>query len=103
MLSRKTASHLFDHILDGFKSSDQGIKLLKEEGIIQDAEFTELLEKNSARLIDRIYEFKVMHKLVSIFFAGVFTVMQIQGDDLDMRRTSRTRGGRRRNDKELAL
>ena len=54
MLSGKDKNLLFDHLLDGFEASNQGIKNLKESGLIKEAEYTELLEKNAQRLIDRI-------------------------------------------------
>jgi len=39
------------------KQSNAGIKNLKEAGLLEDEEYTELLEKNAQRLIDRINDF----------------------------------------------
>lgn len=91
MLSKKNSTYLFDHVLDGFRSSHEGIENLKEKGLIQEDEYTELHRKNAVRLIDRIKEFKFHTKLISVFFAFLFGWMQVQGEDLDMRRSSRVR------------
>jgi hypothetical protein len=91
ILTKRKIEYLFDHILDGFKSSHQGAQYIRRDGIINDQEYKEILEKNSERLIQRIHEFKITHKLLSIGFAIMFTWMQVSGDDIDMRRSSRTR------------
>lgn len=91
MLSRARASYLFDHILDGFTSSHRGIEQLKEKGLINDQQYTELLEKNTRRLIERIAEFKILQRVVSLFFACLFTWMQVAGHDMEMRRARRVR------------
>lgn len=91
MLSRKNASYLFDHVLDGFHTTNQGLQQLKEKGMITTDEYTVLLEKNSSRLIERIREFKVLNKLICVFFAALFTWMQICNDELDMRRPGSVR------------
>lgn len=110
MLSKKNSSYLFDHVLDGFRSSYEGIEQLKQQHLISEDEYVDLLKKNSSRLIDRIKEFKVHMKLVSLFFAVQFAMLQVNGDDLDMRRTSRTRTsssrsarGSRRNDSKFKI
>jgi hypothetical protein len=90
MMSKEAMDTLFFHILDGFKVSHEGIHQLFDKGIINHSERTELLEKNSERLITRIHEFKLGHKLLCIFFAFLFGYMQIIGSDLEMRRTGRT-------------
>lgn len=95
MLSKQKASHLFDHVIDGFEKSYQGIENAAQLQLFNQEEELELLRKNSERLIERIKEWKTLNKLVSLFFAGVFSLMQIAGADLDMRRTSRVRTGRR--------
>jgi hypothetical protein len=96
MLSGKNASYLFDHVLDGFKSSFEGIKKLKAEKLITDDEYIELLTKNSTRLVERVREFKFVNKMMCIFYALAFLLLQVNGDDLDMRRTSaRVRTGTR--------
>ena len=102
MFSDNTVRLLFDHILDGFKSSNDGIRKLKERNLVDDDEYTVLLEKNAQRLIDRINEFKVMQKLVSIFFACMFLWLQVNDQDLEMRRAKRMRV-RRRNETENVI
>jgi hypothetical protein len=89
MYSQEKNEYLHYHIIDGVISSHQGIKNLKEEGIIDEHEYTTLLEKNVERLIDRIREFRIQEKMVCIFFALLFGYMQIAGDDIDMNRTGR--------------
>lgn len=91
LLTKSRIEFLFDHILDGFKSSHEGAKYVREEGIINDVEYHEILEKNAERLVQRIHEFKIEHKLLSVFFALMFAWMQVSGDDLQIRRPSRTR------------
>lgn len=102
ILNRKPIDYLFDHILDGFKASTEGLKFVRNEVKMSDAEYIEWLEKNADRLIERIHEFKVTHKIMSIGFAFLFTWMQVSGDELEMRRPVRngraTRSTRRRND-----
>jgi hypothetical protein len=101
MMSKQAMDLLFDHILDGFKSSHKGIVDLFDMGIISAHEKTDLLLKNSERLIQRIAEFKAMEKLLAIFFACLFGYMQITGEDLEMRRARRgSRSGRRKSNRE---
>jgi hypothetical protein len=102
MLSKEKASYLFDHVLDGFKSSHEGIERLKQSGLIDEQEYTELLQKNSDRLIDRIREFKVGSKLLSVSFAAMFLWLAITDQDIQMRRARRMRS-RRRNETENVL
>jgi hypothetical protein len=102
MMSKEAMDLLFDHILDGFRSSYEGINNLVNQGLNQ--EKLELIKKNSERLIQRVTEFKVGQKLLCIFFALLFGWMQINGDDLEMRRPSRAgraRTGRRKSESEL--
>ena len=102
MYSQKSNALLHDHIIDGFHTTHEGLHRLKEQGLVSEAEYTELLEKNVSRLLARIKEFRVAEKLTCIFFAFVFLFMQVKGEDLDMRRSARartsrstSRGGRR--------
>jgi hypothetical protein len=94
MMSKAAMDQLFFHILDGFKSSHEGIHQLFDKGIINAQEKTELLQKNCERLISRVNEFKVGQKLLCIFFAALFGWMQITSDDQEMVRTGRTRASR---------
>lgn len=103
MLSRNSATYLFDHILDGFKTTHAGIESLQQMGLVDHAECMALHKKNSERLIERIKEFKVMQKIMCVFFAALFTWMQIGNEDLEMRRAKRHRSSRRRNEKELII
>jgi len=108
MMSKRSMDYLFDHILDGFKTSHEGILNLQRQQIVSDDEIAELVKKNSDRLIDRIREFRLHEKIFGIFFACLFTYMQVTGEDLDMRRTGRARtsnsrgakSGRRRSENE---
>lgn len=93
-MSKQSLEYLFHHILDGFKTSHEGIAQLQQQRLVSDEEIHELIKKNSERLIDRIREFRLTEKLLSIFFAILFGYMQVNGDDLEMRRPARARTGR---------
>jgi hypothetical protein len=97
MYSAEANSMLHHHIIDGFETSHKGIQILKKEGLIREEEYTMLLEKNIERLIDRVKEFRMVERLVCIFFALLFGYLQIVADDMDMvrrGRSSRTRTAR---------
>lgn len=89
MMSKAAMDHLFFHILDGFKTTNQGIQDLYAMGTISTAELADLLKKNSDRLVARIQEFKALEKLMCIFFAAMFSYMQIGCEDIEMRRVRR--------------
>lgn len=103
MMSKRSMDMLFDHILDGFKSSHQGINNLYEMGIINALQMAELLQANSERLIKRIQEFKAMEKMMCILFAVLFGYFQINCEDLDMRRARSRVRSRRRKDWEMVI
>jgi hypothetical protein len=103
MLSKKNSSYLFDHVLDGFKSSHHGIEKLKTQGLINEDEYADLLRKNSDRLIERVQEFKLFSRLTCVFFAALFFYLQVTGDDIEARRARRTARGRRRHETEKPL
>lgn len=104
MYSAPSNSQLHDHIIDGFHTTHEGLRKLKEEKLIKEEEYTSLLEQNINRLVNRIHEFRIREGLVQaskrltcIFFALLFAFMQINSDDSEMCRTgrsSRTRTGR---------
>lgn len=95
MMSKQAMSHLFDHVLDGHAKSFEGIQNLKELHLIDDQEYVDLLTKNTQRLIDRIKEFKIVHRIVSIGFAVLFGYLQMSCNDLEMRRGRGVRMRRR--------
>lgn len=66
MYSAQSNSMLHDHILDGFASSHQGLKKLKQDNLIKEDEYMQLLEKNVERLLERVREFRLMERLVCI-------------------------------------
>jgi hypothetical protein len=101
MMSKKAMDHLFDHILDGHASSHQGIVNLEKQGLVPEEQIRDLLKQNNERLIDRIKEFKLVYKLVCIFFALMFGYMQVSGDDIERARRSRKGRGRRKNEYEM--
>lgn len=102
MLSKRKVELLFHHILDGFKSSAEGLLFLKRDKLIDEKEYIDLLEKNAHRLIERIEEFKISNQILAIGFAVLFTWMQVNDMGLDMRRTRRSRL-RRRNEIENVI
>jgi len=100
MYSSKSNSMLHDHILDGTFASYEGLQVAK--GKFSKQEYTELLERIILRLRDRVVDFRVKEgmaeiakRALSILFAVLFTYMQINGDDLEMRRSTRTRSSAR--------
>ncbi len=99
LINKKGIEKLFDHIIDGFAASRVGIINLYNHKLISINELVDLLHQNEERLLARIKEFKITNKLVSVFFAALFTWLQVGGEDLDMRRSSRARG-RRKNQTE---
>lgn len=103
MFSKAKVDYLFHHLLDGFKTTQQGLERIRDEKIITKEEYNELVEKNAKRLIERVNEFKIHNRLISLFFAGLFIWLQVSGEDLDMRRARRTRSGRRRNETEQKI
>lgn len=117
MYSEESNSLLHDHILDGAFTTHEGLQRLKDDNLISNEEYTQLLEANFKRLLHRIREFRVREgmmqasrRLTAIGFALLFTWMQVSGDDVEARRPSRSgratrtarasRNGRRRNDSE---
>lgn len=109
-LSKKKTEYLFYHILDGFKGSHEGIEQLHHKQLITDEEYAAMLVKNSKRLIERIRDFKLMFleaakRTTCVIFALVFAYMQINSEELDIRRPSRpsrsTRSARRGRRNEM--
>lgn len=91
MMSKRSMDYLFDHILDGFKTSHEGILNLQKQGLVPDEDIADLVRQNSERLIDRIKEFKLHEKIFGLFFATLFFYNQITCEDMDMRRSRRMR------------
>lgn len=91
MMSKRSMDYLFDHILNGFKTSHEGILNLQKQGLVPDDDIADLVKQNSERLIDRIQEFKLHEKIFGLFFATLFFYNQITCEDLDMRRSRRMR------------
>lgn len=89
MYSARSNSMLHDHILDGFETTNRGLERLRQDKLVTPEEYTKLLEANIRRLITRVKEFRIAEKLTCILFAVFFTWAQVNGDDMDMRRTSR--------------
>ena len=112
-ISAKSNSLLHDHIIDGTTGSYHGAKNGHLLGHFSKEEYVAILEKIIERLEQRVHDFRIKEGLIeiykrtlSIFFACLFAWLQINGDDLDMRRSSRStrtarqirsqRNGRRR-------
>ena len=100
ILNRKPIDYLFHHIFAGFASSYAGLRGIFKDEVIDKDEYIDLLEKNCERLIERIKEFEVAQKLTCLFFAALFTYLQVNSEELDRRGRGR-RAGRRRNDTEM--
>lgn len=93
---------LMYHLVDGFQVTRLGLKQTLKDGAITLDEYHDLVERNQDRLLDRIKEFRIVNRLLSLVFACLFSYMQINGDDLEMRKAGRTRG-RRRNESEQTI
>jgi hypothetical protein len=102
ILNPKKIDYLMYHLVDGFEVTRRGLKQTLMQGAITLDEYHDLVERNQDRLIARIKDFRIANKLLSILFACIFSYMQVNGDDLDMRRSSRARG-RRRNESNQIL
>jgi hypothetical protein len=102
ILNPKKIDYLMYHLVDGFEVTRRGLKQTLMQGAITLDEYHALVELNQDRLIARIKDFRIVNKLLSLVFAFLFSYMQINGDDMDVRRPQRTRG-RRRNDAEQIL
>lgn len=100
LLSSSATDYLFNHILAGYASSHEGLVNLKDKKLVTDKELVELLTKNAERLIRRIIDFKIIERLMCIFFASLFGYMQLNCEDLEMRR-SRNGRSRRRQETEV--
>lgn len=99
MMSKRQMNYLFDHILDGFRSSHEGIVNLQRQGLATEEDVAVLVKKNSERLIERIAEFRLHEKIFGLLFACLFYWLQVSNQDLEMRRAKRLRL-RRRNETE---
>lgn len=89
MLSKQAMDQLH-HIHTGFESSLGSIEQAYQQQLIDEKELTELLKKNSKRLIDRLKDFKLAYRLTCFFFAALFVHLQVSGEDMDLRRPGRT-------------
>ena len=96
-MDRTSIEYLFYHILDGFKSSHEGLKFLRQDGILNEQEYNEQMVKNADRLVERIEQFKVGTKILSLIFVALFTWLQISPDH-NMDNLRRGRRSRRRNE-----
>jgi hypothetical protein len=95
ILNRKPIDYLFDHVIDGFALTRKGLRQALDDKVITLEEYWQLVEANQDRVLDRIKQFKIVNKLLSLLFACIFSYLQVNGDQLDMRRS-----GRRRNENE---
>ena len=66
MFSSKAIEHLFFHILDGFKTSHEGIIRLQEQELVSDKEISDLILKNAERLIIRVQEFRITENILDM-------------------------------------
>lgn len=102
-LSRQKIDYLFFHLLDGFKTTHEGLTNIKNTGAITQAEYFDLVVKNTERLMCRVDEFKTVNKLLCFFFAGFFVWLQVAGNGPDLRRARRVRIDRRRYEAEIII
>lgn len=98
IISRKKVEHLLYHVVDGFACSQKGIIKLYNDGIITAKEYNDLMAKNLTRLQERIHEFRVVEKMLSLLFACLFTFMAFTSNDGDLYRRGRSGRRARRRD-----
>lgn len=93
MLSKQEMDYAQYHLHDGLEKTVEGLNQLLKLQRISLAEHDELMQKAITRHLTlwRAFTSKLMTKSLSVLFAGLFLMMQISGDDLQMRRSSRTR------------
>jgi hypothetical protein len=115
MLSKQEADYVDHHLVDGFDARVKGIIQLQENKLISLEESHELIVRASIEHVTlwRNFKMKLVAKTLCVFFALLFGYMQINGDDLDMRRSGRTRtsssrsvrgrNGRRKGDASLSI
>jgi hypothetical protein len=91
MYSAKSNTRLHK-MIDEFFTSNEGIDGLRARAVVKDEEYIKLVQRNIAFFYSRIKEFRLAEKMLSIFFAFLFTWMQVNGDDVeDLRKPTRSR------------
>lgn len=101
IISRQKVRHMQHHIVDGYISSQQGINALYKRKLIDLKEYMQLMDLNLARFTERLHEWRVTEKMLSIFFAALFSFMAFTANDGDLYRRGRTARKGRRKDTEL--
>ncbi len=97
MLSKKEIEYANYHLHDGLETTLAGLNQLLEAQLITLQEHDELMQKAINRHLKlwRAFTNTLVQKTVCIFFAALFVVMQVNGDDVQMRKPTR---GRRRSE-----
>ena len=99
MYSEKAQAYLHKTLLDAFFTNHKGIQTLRKENVVQDdREYIELLEKNAEWLFQKVKEFRIAERIVCLAFVFIFGYLQVNGDDVERGRRSRSRSGRRKTE-----
>jgi hypothetical protein len=101
ILNRSQIDYLFDHILGRFETSKKHIENALSTKLISKAEADSMQAINADTLIKRIKDFRIANRLLSVAFATLFSYMQICGDDVEVRKPSRTRTRRRSETEQI--
>jgi hypothetical protein len=104
MLSKQEVDYVDYHLIDGLDARIKGIVQLQDSNLITLEESHELIVRASMEHVTlwRTFKMKLMAKALCVLFAAMFGYLQISGEDLDMRRSSR-KGGRRRSENENVI
>ena len=78
------------HIVDGYISSQQGINDLFKKKLISLKEYTSLMEQNLIRLQQRLHDWRVTEKMLSLLFAALFSFMAFTSNDGELYRRGRS-------------
>lgn len=112
MLSKSEMEYANYHLHDGLEKTVEGLNALLKINKINIEEHDQLMQQAIHRHLAlwRAFTHKLVQKTLCLLFVSLFTYMQVNGEDLDMRRSSRTRttsrtsrSGRRRNESESII
>lgn len=89
VISRNKVKDFLYHKVDGFIATQKGINSLFEQGIIDAKVYKEMIDKNTARLAEKVSEWRILEKMSCIFFAVLFTWNATAADPEELIRRGR--------------
>ena len=93
MLSKKELDYLEHHLHKGLESTLRGLDIALQQKLITLSQHDKLMRAAIERHLTLWHQFttKLMSKTVCLLFASLFTFLQVQGNDMELRRASRRR------------